>query len=311
MTGTAVRHSIGRRAVLAGAATGAIVLLGRTAGRLSVDAARAAPATLTVVAAENFYGDVIAQIAGGRVSVTSIISDPNTDPHEYESRTRDMAAIGRARLVVINGLGYDGFMRKLINATPNPTREVMDVSRIAGKNQGDNWHIWYDPAVVPKFARAAADFFVRVDPSGAPSYRARLLRFDAAYEPFPAKVSAMRAKFAGAPVGATEPIFENMAAALGMKILTSREFQKAVEEGEDPPARAIAQMQDQLHLRAIKVLIYNVQTVSKVTERIRRDAARLGVPVVGVSETLPPALTYQTWMIKQLNDIEQALHKSR
>lgn len=303
--------SFGRRAVLAGAAAAAIALLGRRAGRPWVDAAQAAPAKITVVAAENFYGDVIAQIAGGRASVTSIISDPIADPHEYASSVRDMAAIGRARLVVINGLGYDGFMPKLLKATPNSTREVLDVSRITGKKAGDNWHIWYDPAIMPKFARAFTDFFVRVDPAGAQSYRSRLLRFDAAYRPVRTEIAAIRAKFVGAPIGATEPIFENMAVALGMETLTSREFQKAVEEGEDPPARAIAEMQDQLHLHEIKVLVYNVQTVSRVTERIRKDAARLGVPVVGVSETLPPGLTYQNWMIKQLNEIERALSRER
>ncbi|MHB8730954.1 MAG: metal ABC transporter solute-binding protein, Zn/Mn family [bacterium] len=301
---------LNRRALLRGAAgLGAIVLSGRPAGTGWLANAAAAPAKTTIVAAENFYGDVVGQIAGDHVSITSIVSDPDADPHEYESSTRDMAAIGRARLVIINGLGYDGFMPKLLKATPNPQREVMDVAHLVGKKEGDNWHIWYDPTVILKFARAVTDFFVRVDPANARSYQNRLLLFEASYTPLTEKVASLRARFPGTAVGATEPIFGNMADALDWKVLTPMKFQKSVEEGEDPPARAIAEMQDQIRKHAIKVLIYNVQTVSPVTERIRKDANRLGVPVVGVSETLPPGLSYQRWMLKQLDEIEQAVAK--
>jgi len=135
----------------------------------------------------------VGQIAGDHVTLTSIISDPNADPHEYESSTRDMAAIARARLVIINGMGYDGFMPKLLRATPNPAREVMDVSKLAGKKEGDNWHIWYDPTVMPKFARAVTDFFVRIDAANARSYQNWLLLFETSYKPFTNKVAAMRA----------------------------------------------------------------------------------------------------------------------
>jgi zinc/manganese transport system substrate-binding protein len=299
-----------RRALLGGAAgLGALVRFGAFAGSWGLGRAAAASARIAVVAAENFYGDVVGQIAGDHALVTSIINDPNTDPHEYESSVRDMAAIARARLVIINGMGYDGFMPKLLRATPNPGRGVMDISKIVGKKEGDNWHLWYDPAAILKFARAVTDFFVRVDAGNAASYRNRLLLFETSYTPFTEKVAAIRARFPGTPVGATEPIFEYMADALDWKILTPREFQKAVEEGHDPPARAVAEMEDQIRKRAIKVLVYNVQTVSPVTERIRKDAGRLGVPVVGVSETLPPGLSYQRWMLKQLDDVEQALAK--
>jgi zinc/manganese transport system substrate-binding protein len=303
-------HQFSRRTLLTGAAgLGAIVLTDRPGGVRWTAEAWAAPAKMTIVAAENFYGDVVGQIAGDHVSITSIISDPNADPHEYESSTRDMASIGRARLVIINGLGYDGFMAKLIKAAPNPQREVMDVAQLVGKKEGDNWHIWYDPTVILKFARAVTDFLVRVDPPNARSYQNWLLLFEASYKPFTEKVASLRARFPGTAVGATEPIFGNMADALGWKVITPLEFQKAVEEGEDPPARAIAGMQDQIRKHEIKVLIYNVQTISPVTERIRKDANRLGVPVVGVSETLPPGLSYQRWMLKQMDEIEQAVAK--
>jgi zinc/manganese transport system substrate-binding protein len=296
---------IRRRTLIAGAAAaaGAIVPADAAMRRPSDSAGTG----ITVVAAENFYGDVIGQIAGSRISLTSIISDPNADPHEYASNTRDMAAIARARLVVVNGIGYDTFMSRLLTAAPNAARAVMDVARLAGKKQGDNLHIWYDPAVMPVFAKAVTEFFARLDPPNATPYRARLRQFEASYKVLTAKVSTMRSKFAGAPLGATEPLFDYMAAALGMKMLTAREFQKAVEDGQDPPARAIAEMEEQLGRHQIKTLMYNIQTVSPITERVRKDAVRLGVPVVGISETLPAGLSYQGWMTKQLIDLERAL----
>lgn len=297
-----------RRALLLSVA-GFGSLLRRVRGTGALETAQAA-APIPVVAAENFYGDVIRQIAGDRVRLTSIISDPNADPHEYESNARDMAAIAQARLVVINGMGYDGFMLKLLRAAPNPARDVMDVSKLTGVKEGDNWHLWYDPMTIVKFARAITDFLVRVDAANARSYRDGLSRFERSGRPVADKVAALRARFPGTPVGATEPIFEYLARALGWKILTSKEFQKAVEEGQDPPARAVAEMEDQLRTRAVRMLVYNVQTVSPVTERIRKEARRLGIPVVGISETLPPGLTYQGWMLKQLDALERAADKT-
>ena len=302
-------HVIRRRVVLGravAAAAGALALSGRRGLRL--EGAAGAPAKMTIVAAENFYGDVIGQIAGDHVSITSIISDPNADPHAYESSTRDMAAIARARLIVINGLGYDGFMPKLIKATPNPDRVVMDVSEVTGR-QKINWHLWYDPTMMLDFAHIVTDFLVKADPPNAQSYQNWLRLFDTSYKPLTAKVAEMRAKYPGTVVGSTEPIFINMATALDWKIATSSVFMKAIEDGEDPPARAIAQMQDQIRKRQIKVLIYNVQTISPVTERIRKDAAAAGVPVVGVSETLPPGLSFQNWMLKELNEVQAAVGK--
>jgi zinc/manganese transport system substrate-binding protein len=304
----AAAPALRRRALLLSAA-GFVCLQRLLRGAAGPETALGA-ARIPVVAAENFYGDVIRQIAGDRVLLTSIISDPNTDPHEYESSVRDMAAIAQARLVVVNGIGYDGFMAKLLRAAPNPAREVMDVGKVLGRKEGDNLHLWYDPTTIPTFARAVTDFFVGIDAANARSYRDRLSLFESSYRPFTDKVAALRARLPGAPVGATEPIFEYLASALSWKILTSREFQRAVEEGQDPPARAVAAMEDQLRTRTVKLLVYNVQTVSPVTERIRKDAGRLGIPVVGVSETLPPGLSYQRWMLRQLQALEQAAGKA-
>lgn len=296
---------IGRRPLLRGAA--GFAAAGLFAWRTAVRA-EGTPARISIVAAENFYADVIGQIAGDNAVLTSIISDPNADPHEYETISRDVAAIARARLIVVNGIGYDSFMTKLLRASPNPAREVIVVASLVGRKDGDNKHLWYDPPTMLRFARTVTRTLVRIDPDDAGSYRDGLMQFETSYRPFTGKVGALRSKIAGTPIAVTEPVFNYMADALGLRVLTPEAFQRAVEEGEDPPARAIAQMEDQLHGHEAKVLIYNAQTVTPITEKIKRDAKQFGVPIVGVSETLPSGgLNYQRWMRTQLDALEQAL----
>ena len=305
-----LQETIRRRALIRGTlGLASAVVFGRAVGGY---APAWAAARIPIVAAENFYADVIGQIAGDHAVLTSIISDPNADPHEYETNARDVAAIARARFVVMNGLGYDGFMTKLMRASPNPTRAVVVVGTLVGRKDGDNAHVWYDPATMLRFARAVTDILARIDAANARSYHGRLLLFETSYRPFTEKVASLRAKIAGTPIAVTEPVFNYMAGALGLRVLTPHEFQKAIEEGQDPPARAMAAMEDQLRTHRVKVLMHNTQTVTPITEKIKRDAKQLGIPVVGVSETLPPGgLNYQRWMITQLDELDKALTGAR
>jgi len=269
------------------------------------------PPAIVVVAAENFYGDVVGQIAGDHVRVTSIISDPNVDPHEYETNARDAAAVANARLVIQNGLGYDAFIDHLVAASPNPRRKVIVVAQLTGHVKGDNVHLWYDPATIPEVAQAILDALVQIDPGSATSYRNWYKAFQASLVPLHQAIAGIKAQYAGTPVAFTEPVFGYMAAALGLKVLTPLAFQKAIEEGEDPPASALAQMEDQLRQHQVKALLYNTQTVSPITTRVQQLAKSVGVPVVGVSETEPPGKSYQQWMLAQLEQLRLALGQGR
>jgi zinc/manganese transport system substrate-binding protein len=271
--------------------------------------ARAVPAAsrIIVVAAENFYGDIVGQIGGDHVAVTNIITDPNVDPHEYETNARDAAAVANASLVIQNGLGYDAFMEKLLAASPNSKRKLILVSELTGHKKGDNVHIWYDPPTIPKLAQAILEVLVQANPASATSYRNWYRAFQASLPPLTQAIAGLKAQSAGTAVAATEPVFGYMAQAVGLNVVTPMEFQKAIEEGEDPPAAAIAQMEDQLKKHQVKLLIYNVQTVSPITTRVQQLAKQLGVPVVPVSETLPAGKSFQQWMLSQLEQIRQAL----
>ena len=112
---------------------------------------------IKIVAAENFYGDIAKQIGGPDVSVSSILSNPDQDPHLFEvspSVGRDVAA---ARVVIYNGIDYDPWMEKLLAAARSASRKTIVVAELVGKRTGDNPHIWYDPATMPALAKTLAE----------------------------------------------------------------------------------------------------------------------------------------------------------
>jgi zinc/manganese transport system substrate-binding protein len=278
---------------------------------ISASAVAASPSRIGVVAAENFYGDIVGQLAGDRVALTSILSNPTVDPHAYETTARDAAAVANARLVIQNGLGYDTFVDRLVAASPNPHRTLLVVARLTGRRSGDNPHLWYDPATMPALARAVVEVLVRADPAGAAFYRDRHRAVQASLRALARTVGALKARYAGTPVAATEPVFTYMAQAIGLTILTPVAFQKTIEEGEDPPAAATARMEDQLRTHRVRLLLYNTQTVSPVTARMQQLAREVGVPVVGVSETEPPGRSFQQWMLGQLEAVDAALARQK
>ena len=265
------------------------------------------PTAITVTGAENFYADLLHQIGGSDLKVYSFISDPAADPHLYESNAGDARAVADSRLVIENGLGYDSFMDKLLRASPDPNRVVINVQRLIGAQDGANVHVWYDPTVMPRVAQAVAAALVELDPAHAAAYTANFAAFLSSLKPLNDEVASLKLRYAGAPVAFTEPVFGYMADAIGLSVKSPREFMKAVEEGNDPPSAAMAAEQDLITRHQVRVLLYNNQTVTKLTTNIKDLATRNGIPVVGVSETAPPGKTFQDWQLSQLEDLERAL----
>jgi len=268
--------------------------------------ARAADAPIAIVAAENFYGDVARQIGGDRVSVASIMNNPDQDPHLFETTPGVVRQIAEAQIVILNGANYDPWMDKLIGVTPRPGRTVIDVARLTGKKAGDNPHLWYEPATMPAAAKALADALAAADPAHKGDYGARLKTFLASLKAVDDKIAAMRAKFAGMPVTASEPVFGYMAQALGLTMRNER-FQLSIMNDTEPSARDVAAFENDLKARKVRVMFFNKQASDKAVERLVDLARKSRIPVVGVTETAPPDLSYQDWMLLELNDTEKAL----
>ncbi|HVV91858.1 MAG TPA: zinc ABC transporter substrate-binding protein [Hyphomicrobiales bacterium] len=265
----------------------------------------AAPA-VKAVAAENFYGDVLRQIGGSHVAVTTILSNPNQDPHEFEASPSTARALAGAALVVYNGADYDPWMARLLTASPAPHRAAVVAADLVGARAGDNPHLWYDPKTMPAVAAAVAGDLERLDPADAAGYARRLATFQASLKPIRDRIAAIRAAHPGVAVTATEPVFGYMAAALGFAMRNER-FQIAVMNDTEPSARDVAAFQNDLETRKVRLLFYNSQVTDEMTERLLKLAKASGVPVVGVTETAPAGKSYQQWMEDELAAVEHAL----
>jgi zinc/manganese transport system substrate-binding protein len=264
---------------------------------------------IQVVAGENFWGDIATQLGGGRANVQSVVTDPNADPHEYESNTNDARAFATANLVILNGAGYDDWGQKLLQASPNQGRHVLDVANLLRKKSGDNPHFWYDPDYVIKVADKITAEYRSIDSADTSYFDQQRSAFTTSLQPYMHGLAEIKQKFSGVPVGATETIFVYLATYLGLNLISPAGFMQAVSEGNDPPADTVVTFQDQITHRAIKVLIYNVQTATAVTTNLRIAATQRSIPVVGVSETLQPVtVSFQEWQDSQLIALENALH---
>ena len=267
-------------------------------------------APISVLGAENFYADLLAQIGGSRVTASSILNDPSADPHEYEASPAAAKLVADSRLVIVNGIGYDDFMEKLLGASTKPDRIVINVQDILGVKDDVNVHVWYDPATMPKVAEAASAALTKLDPQNAPYFSEQKAKYLAALKPFNDKIAALKAKYAGAPIAFTENVAGYLTEAIGLKILTPPEFMEAIESGTDPAPADVAAERDLLTGRNVKALLYNSQVTSPLTEQIRDLAVKNNVPVVAVAETIPPNFkTFQEWQLAQLDELEKALAK--
>jgi len=263
-------------------------------------------ATVNILAAENFYGNVAEQIGGPEVDVGSILTNPDQDPHLFEVSASTARKVAGAEIVIFNGAGYDPWMVKLLSASPAAGREAIEVATLMHRKPGDNPHLWYDPATMPALAKTLVAVLVKRDAAHRAAYTARLARFEASLRPLADEIATLRRTYKGTPVTATEPVFGYMAAALGLE-MRNPGFQLAIMNNTEPGASEIAAFQHDLRSRAVRLLLYNVQTSEALTERMKALARQSGVPVVGISETEPANMNYQAWMMSQLTALGQAL----
>ena len=263
-------------------------------------------ATVKVVAAENFYGDIAHQIGGLQVEVTSIMSNPDQDPHLFETSPAVVRQLADAQIVIFNGVDYDPWVQKLLAAAPRAGRIVISAAALTGKKPGDNPHLWYAPTTMPKVAQSLTDALVKTDPDHAADYKARLKSTLAALDRVSQRAAAMRAKWAGTPVTATEPVFGLMADAIGLA-MRNQAFQLAMMNDTEPAAKDVAAFEDDLKQHKVKAMLYNKQVTEKLTQHLLDIAKKAKVPVVAVTETQPAGMSFEDWMLGELEALDKAL----
>ena len=265
-----------------------------------------------VVAAENFWGSIAAQLGGTRASVHSIIVDPAQDPHSYEPTAADARTLATAQLAIVTGIGYDSWSQRLLAANPTPGRVVLNVGALFGLKEGDNPHRWYDPAEVGAVANAITHDLITLDPKHSSYYEHRRAAFEnRGLAQYHALIARIRARYAGVPVGASESIFAPLAPALGLRLITPSSFMTAIAEGTEVTAQDTSTTRLQITRHQLKVWIYNTQNATPDVQRLTELAQAARIPVATVTETLSPAsASFEQWQVTELNGIARALHEA-
>ncbi len=287
----------------------ATIVLTALLALIAAEPIRAADRKIAVVAAENFYGDIVKQIGGGQVEVTSIISNPDQDPHLFETSPGVVRQIADAKIVVYNGADYDAWMEKLLKAFPRSARSAIAVAELTGTKGGQNPHLWYEPATMPKLAKALANAFTKADAAHAADFANRLDAFLASLKPIDEKIAAIAKKYGGTTVTASEPVFGHMAAALKLKMRNER-FQLAVMNDTEPSAGDVAAFEQDLRSHKVSLMFFNKQASNNAVKRLVDIARASKIPVVGVTETEPQGVSFQEWIMTELSDTETALAQS-
>jgi zinc/manganese transport system substrate-binding protein len=259
-----------------------------------------------VVAAENFYGDMASQIGGANIAVTSILSNPDDDPHLFEASPATARALSDAKIVIVNGVDYDPWMEKLISAHKAPGRKEIVVAALVGRKAGDNPHLWYDPATMKAAAKALVADLAAVDPAHKGDYEQGETKFLDSLKPLDDKIATMHKSYAGQPVTASEPVFGYQAKLIGLNVRNEK-YALAIMNNAEPTPSEVAAFENDLKGKKVRAMLYNAQASEPAVGKLVQMAKDNGIPIVGVSETEPPNSTYQDWMMGQLNALDKAL----
>ena len=266
-------------------------------------------AVISVVAAENFWGSLAEQLGGSHVKVTSIINNPDADPHDYEATAADSRAIAAAKLAIINGVGYDAWATKLADANPSTARTTLTVGDLIGAKNGDNPHRWYNPDNVKQVIDQITADYKKIDPADAAFFDTQHTSvLSTNLKAYFDLINHLKTTYAGTPVGASESIFAMLSPALGLNLLTPPSFLTAISEGSDPTAADNATIDTQLKTKQIKVYVYNSQNATPDVQAQVNQAKTAGIPVTTITETMTPAgASFQDWQVAQLTALKQAL----
>jgi zinc/manganese transport system substrate-binding protein len=289
-----------------------VIVLAAAALTSGCGATSSANTRVSVVAAENFWGSIAAQIAGNKADVHSIITNPAQDPHDYDPTAQDARDLATSQLAIVNGVGYDPWAPKLLGANPDSARIVLDVGNLLGLHEGDNPHQWYDPRVVATVAHVIATDLGRLDSKHAGYYTQQLHTFlTVDLNRYLELIAQIRQRYAGVPVGASESIFSPLARSLGLTVETPGTFLRAVSEGTEVSAQDTITTQNQITRHEIKMWIYNSQNATPQIQRLNALARASGIPTATITETLTPATaSFEQWQVAQLERIETALHEA-
>lgn len=316
----------------------AAAAIGATIAAVTLTACGSSPGSdgqIRIVASTNVWGSVAQAVAGDRLEVTSIVTEPSADPHSYEASPADAAKITDASLVILNGGGYDQFVEDVLDSSEatraKPTVDAFELyeahagtsTETADSHSHDghdghdghdhgsvNEHVWYDIPTVDATANAIAEQLGEIDPDGADTYARNAEAFRTQLRAVSETTAGIASAHRDAPIAQTEPIAHYLIQAASLKDLTPPAFVGAVENGTDPSPASIAETRQLFADKKVRVLVYNVQTEDKVTRNVRETAEAAGIPVVEVTETLPEGMDFVQWQTRTAQSLADAMNSA-
>ncbi|MCE5288546.1 MAG: zinc ABC transporter substrate-binding protein [Nocardiaceae bacterium] len=246
-----------------------------------------------VVATTNVWGAIAAAVAGDDATVTSLITDPSADPHSFELGAAQAAELSDADLIVYNGGGYDPYVDQVLESSPDVAR--VNAFDVRTDKSDTNEHVWFDYGTVVSVVQGIANALADKDPAHASGYQERAKEFEGSLKSIQDDVQKIAIAHVHAPITETEPVPHYLVTAANLDDVTPPEFQKAIEDGNDPSPASTAAFRDLLESKRAKVLIYNIQAQDSSTQALRDIASKAGVQVVEITETLPKGMSYLDW----------------
>ena len=267
-------------------------------------------APINIVAAENFYGELAQEIGGKEVKVQSIISNPDADPHLFTTSPSTSKALAQAQIIIYNGADYDSWIGQMLATVDKSKVTIINVADLVGVKSGANPHLWYKPETFPKLAQVLADKLIQLEPQNKAQIQANLKQFITEHNQVNQAIQQTKTKYAGTPVTATEPVYGYMADAMGLK-MQGLDFQWKIMNDSEPTPKMIASYQELLTAKKVKVLFYNSQVSDSITKNMQNLAVQNSIPIVGVTEAMPPNMTINTWLLSGIRATNSALAKSK
>lgn len=270
-----------------------------------------AAARIEVVSSIDSWGSILTQLGGDRVSETSIIASPAVRSRGYRPSALDVRHVTAARVLVVNGIGYDGWATAAAATRPGTDQVVVDVGEVAGIGVGGNPNQCYSSDTVHRVVDAITAALERADPADTAYFDRQHAKFaDIALKPYDELEQSVSAEYGGVAIGASASMAEPLAASLGLDILTPVGYLDAVSRGQAPSAADAAAVEQQLTSKQVRLFIDDVQDSTPGVAAAVKAAGKNDIPVVTLTETLSPAgATFQAWQLQQLTALRNALRE--
>jgi zinc/manganese transport system substrate-binding protein len=266
---------------------------------------------LRVVVSVNQWGDITRNLAGACAKVVQILTDPNIDPHDYVPSAKAKERFAGADIVIVNGVGYDDWAQQAAEQYA-PKATLVILGEGVGVQEGANPHLWYSPGYVSLAVNIITAALREASPKARNYFQERYSAYTSG--PFAGYLEAVGSMPVAVPplrYAATETIFNYMAASTMLEDRTPSSWEVNSLQEKNQTKASSREFKQLLRGKKVDVLIFNTQTSDPIAKKVVTIARRNGIPVVKVTETVPPKYSsFVSWQEAMIANLDQALRRA-